>query len=167
MASPFPVYDRRQKNQQEKLGSAPSALELFRQRYWFVLLLVLGISVTGLYAQVQNGAIQGTVNDREGAIVPGSAVTLTQVSTNLVLHDLTNDVGAYSFPQLQPGEYSLAVEKAGFKKSTANVTLTVGQVARLDFSLQVGSETQTVTIEANNQLALDTQTSNLDYTVPE
>ena len=118
-----------------------------------------------LHAQVQNGAITGTVTDPNNAVVQQADVTLTQKATNLVLHGQTNNEGVYAFPLLLPGPYTVAVEKPGFRKTVATLTLTVGQTVRLDVTLRVGSETQTVVIEAQDATALDLQTSNLDYTV--
>lgn len=130
-----------------------------------VLLCLLALSTPSLQGQVQNGTIQGAVTDSAGALVPGASVTTRQIATNLVLHDQTNGAGLYTFPQLLPGEYTVSVEKQGFKKSVGNLTLTVGQVAHLDFALQVGTETQTIEVEASSSTTLNTQTSNLDYTV--
>jgi Carboxypeptidase regulatory-like domain len=130
-----------------------------------VLLSIFALSSPCLYAQVQNGTIEGTVTDTTGAIVPDASVTVRQLSTNLVLHAQTNEVGLYSVPQLLPNEYSVSVEKQGFKKSVTHLTLTVGQVAHVDFALEVGSKAETINVEANSSAALDTETSNLDYTV--
>lgn len=138
---------------------------LNRNNWLIVPLLVIMFWSPALWAQVQNGTIQGTATDTAGAVVQGATVTATQVATNLVLHSQTNESGIYTIPQLLPGEYRVAIEKAGFKKSVTALTITVGQVAQLDFSLEVGSETQTITIEAANNISLNTQTSNLDYTV--
>ena len=118
-----------------------------------------------LHAQVQNGTIMGTVTDAKASVIPSADVTLTQTETNLVLHAQTNNEGAYSVPQLLPGKYTVAVEKDGFQKTVVSLILTVGQMARVDAVLQVGSKTETVTIEADDSTTLDTQTSNLDYTV--
>lgn len=128
-------------------------------------LLLLGFALPTLHAQVQNGTIKGTATDSVGAVVANATITLTQTATNLVMHSQTNNVGVYGFFQLLPGPYSVTIEKPGFKKNAASLTLTVGQVAQLDFSLEIGSETQTVTVDAGNATALDTQTSNLDFTV--
>jgi hypothetical protein len=125
--------------------------------------LLCGAAVS--HAQVQNGTISGTVTDPKGSVVPDATVTLAQKATGLVLHGQTNGQGLYSFPQLQPGNYTVTVKRTGFQKATASLTLTVGQVAQLDMALAVGSETQTVTIQAEDAATLDAQTSNLDYTV--
>ncbi len=118
-----------------------------------------------VFAQVQNGTIAGTVTDPQGAVVPAANVTLTQAATGLMLHGQSNAQGLYSFPQLPPGEYKVEVNKQGFRKAVTILTLTVGQVAQVDIVLPVGSENETVTVEGENASALDTATSNLDYTV--
>jgi hypothetical protein len=132
-----------------------------------VLLCLLILSVPSLSGQVQNGTIQGIITDSAGALIPGANVTARQLATNLILHDQTNGAGLYTFPQLLPGEYAVSVEMQGFKKSVMNLTLTVGQVAHVDFALQVGTENQTIEVQADNSATLNTQTSNLDYTVQE
>lgn len=129
------------------------------------LLLALALGAPGLFAQVQNGTIQGVVTDPAGAVVEKADVTVRQVTTNFVLHDQTDEAGFYRLPQLLPGEYTVTADHSGFQKSTVSLTLTVGQVAQLDISLQVGSETQTIAVQADASVTLDTQTSNLDYTV--
>jgi hypothetical protein len=129
------------------------------------LLVLLAFGLAPLYAQVQNGTISGTVTDPKGALVPEAAVTVTQTSTGLVLHGQTNHDGLYTFPQLLPGDYNVTIEKSGFNKANTTLNLTVGQTAQVDVALTLGSETQTVNVEAENNAALDAQSSNLDYTV--
>ena len=118
-----------------------------------------------IWGQVQNGTVSGQVLDSAGAIVAGADVTLTSSATGLVLHNQTNDDGLYIFPQLTPGDYSVTVERAGFAKSTSTLTLTVGQTQNLNFHLAVGNSAETVTVSAGNAATLDSETSNLDYTV--
>lgn len=133
-----------------------------------VFLVFFSMAVTTppvLHAQVQNGSIEGTATDAKGAVIPGAAVTLTQTATNLVLHGQTNGEGIYSFQQLLPGAYTITIEKPGFQKTVTSIVLTVGQNARVDVTLPVGSNSETLTITANDASSLDTQTSNLDYTV--
>jgi len=145
--------------------SASQSGPLWFGRLAACVLLVLALAAPSVWAQVQNGTIQGGVTDSAGAVVPNAVVTVRQVTTNLVLHDQTDAAGLYRFPQLLPGEYTVTVEHAGFSKTVTPLTLTVGQVAQLDFALKVGSDTQTINVEANSAVTLDTQTSNLDYTV--
>jgi hypothetical protein len=129
------------------------------------LLLTLALGLPSAYGQVQNGTITGTVTDPKGALVTDAAVTVTQASTGLNLRGQTNRDGVYTFPQLLPGDYNVTVDKSGFSKANTALTLTVGQTAQVDIALTIGSETRTVNVEAESNAALDTQTSNLDYTV--
>lgn len=116
-------------------------------------------------AQVQNGSISGLVTDSTGAIIPDAAVTLTARATSLALHTQTNNDGLYTFTQLNPGNYTITVEHGGFQKATSLLTLTVGQKEDLNVKLQVGNSSQTVIVDAGNAATLDSETSNLDYTV--
>jgi hypothetical protein len=64
-------------------------------------------------------------------------VELTNVATNTRRVFSTNEAGLYNLPQLQPGTYNLKIETAGFKaQERAGITLQVGQVARIDFTLE-------------------------------
>ena len=140
--------------------AAKSVLGLF---VCFVALAVLSLPM--LYAQVQNGTISGTITDPGGAVVPDAAVTLTSKATGLVLQIQSSKAGFYSFPQLLPGDYIITVERKGFQKATSTLTLTVGQIVQLNIPLSVGSENETITVSAENAATLDSETSNLDYTV--
>ncbi|HEY4355615.1 MAG TPA: TonB-dependent receptor [Acidobacteriaceae bacterium] len=129
-----------------------------------LLLFLFGFGVTS-WAQVQNGTITGMVTDPTGAVVPDAAVTVVQSGTGLKIHGQTSKGGLYTFPQLIPGDYKITVEQKGFQRTTAAITLTVGQTAELNIPLSVGSESQTISVEAEGAATLDTETSNLDYTV--
>lgn len=128
----------------------------------FSVVLILPYSIT---AQVQNGTITGRVTDPTGAVVAAAAVTVTQTSTGLVLKGETNSDGQYAFAQLLPGQYGVAVERQGFKRAGTSLTLTVGQTVQIDISLPVGNQSETVNVEGESSAQMDTQTSNLDYTV--
>ena len=143
----------------------PGWISRFQAISFLFILAIAYLAPHVLVCQVQNGTITGTVADPTGSVVQGANVTLTQKSTSLTFHGQTNNSGVYSFPQLLPGTYTVMVEKPGFQKSVGTLTLTVGQVAQVDLILAVGKESETVTIEAENMTTLDTQTSNLDYTV--
>ncbi len=86
------------------------------------------------------GSIGGETRDSTGAIVAGAAVTAVNVGTNATRTVVTNDAGAYAFPSLPPGTYTVKVEKAGFKTVVRNqIELQVQLAARVDFELQVGT----------------------------
>jgi hypothetical protein len=128
------------------------------QRSVFALLFALWFSSAAL-AQQETATITGEVKDAAGAVVPGASVTITKVETGVSLKSETNDQGLYTVPALKPGAYSVAVEKAGFKKFVrSGLTLQVAQVVRIDVDLQVGEVTNTVEITQAAAL-LETETS--------
>jgi len=100
-----------------------------------------------LLSQAVNGTLLGTVTDATGAAVPGAKVTISQTSTGSVHVSTTNESGNYTFPDLQPGTYSVAAEAAGFKKLTRqNIDLLSNTSTRVDLTLETGSVTETVTV---------------------
>src|ERR687888_325782 len=104
----------------------------------FLGLVVLAALTARTPAQTQ-GEITGVITDSSGAVVPDAAVTVTNVATGAVRRVVSNEAGVYNFPALQPGVYTVRVEKAGFKAVThPEVRLEIQQVARLDFTLEVG-----------------------------
>src|SRR5689334_20817045 len=68
-------------------------------------------------AQEARGTIVGQILDGAGAVVPGAAVTATNVATNARMETLTNGAGQYIFPFLIPGVYNLSAAAKGFKTS--------------------------------------------------
>ena len=78
-------------------------------------------------AQTGAGSITGTVRDPEQKVVPGARVTITETETGVSLTKQTSEVGVFYFGGLPRGPYTLTVEKEGFKKWVASVTLEVGQ----------------------------------------
>ncbi|HUO24344.1 MAG TPA: carboxypeptidase regulatory-like domain-containing protein [Candidatus Aquilonibacter sp.] len=110
-------------------------------------LILLG---TGL-GQVTSGAIFGRVKDTSGAFVPGASVTVESPSTGEVRTINTNSTGDFVVPNLLPGTYTISVAAPGFKKLAARgVVLTAAsKLDAGDFVLQVGTETESVTVTAN------------------
>jgi hypothetical protein len=101
----------------------------------------------GLYAQVDTGAIQGTVKDPSGAVIPGAKLTLTNEGTNLTLSTTTDASGNYIFTPVRIGSYKISAEFQGFQTSTrSHVVVQVQQQVVANFSLQPGQVTQTVEV---------------------
>jgi len=123
---------------------------------WLALLAVSPAS-----AQVDRGAIVGTVTDQTGALVPGVQVLVTNLSTNQAATVTTDDQGNYAAALLRIGTYSVQAEKAGFQKILqASVDVAVNQTARVDLTLKVGSAGQTVEVFGAAPL-LQTEASSL------
>jgi outer membrane receptor protein involved in Fe transport len=117
------------------------------------------------WAQRSSAAINGTVRDSTGAVVPQATVTLTNTQTNVTKTATTNDTGEYVILEILPGTYVLNASKEGFQTVTqSGLTLQVNQTTTFDFTLQVGSTTQTVTVEAAAG-AIETSTAELGSVV--
>ncbi len=135
----------------------------------FALLVCFGamlLCVSLVQAQTSGtGAISGTVTDPSGGAISGATVTATSLDTNQVRTATTGSSGEFKFSLLPPGNYSLKFGAAGFKTSAvASVTVNVTETSTANQSLEVGSVTQTVTVESTVE-TLQTESSTLGTTV--
>lgn len=115
-------------------------------RRLFFLLTFLLLTTSAAFAQVDRATLSGTVRDSSGAPLPGAAVTVTNVATNVSSEQRTGDAGAFLIVNLIPGRYQVSVELASFKRSVQTVTLEVAQRASVDVTLEVGTVTEAVTV---------------------
>jgi len=112
-----------------------------------VLILLVGIIPVLSWAQNSAGRIIGNVSDPAGASVPGAAVTVTNVATQVSQHVVTDESGHYQVPLLPIGAYNVTIEKDGFQKQVFdNQTLEINQSLRVDAKLAIGLRTETVEI---------------------
>ncbi len=126
----------------------------------FVTLLLAGI---GLFAQSDTASLSGTVIDPSGAAVAGARITLQNLSTGSRRMVATGIEGTYHFSLLVPGSYEIQIEALGFKQYRDDrLVLRVAQAARLNATLEIGSPTESVTVEnvvsvlATDSVAQDT-----------
>jgi hypothetical protein len=136
------------------------------RRLKFSLLLVVGLVIVmaGGRMQGQNnyGAIVGAVTDSTGADLPGATVTLKSAATNQTQTATAGSGGTYNFLNLNPGTYTATFTHDGFESVTkSEIDVTIGGNTRVDAALPVGNVTQTVTVSANSQVALQTDTASL------
>ena len=97
----------------------------------------------------QNSGIQGVITDSTGGVIPAADVTVTNVATGVEYEAQSNETGLYSVPFLSPGTYSLTAQTEGFAPSTReNLKLDVQQIARVDFTLSVGTVAEVVEVSA-------------------
>lgn len=100
-----------------------------------------------LHAQLSRATLTGTVKDTTGAAIPGASVTLKDIATGAVVTRTTDADGNYTITDQEVGHYSLTVSLARFKTVTIpNIELQVGENARIDPVMEVGSVTEEVTI---------------------
>jgi hypothetical protein len=131
-----------------------------------IVLVILGC-VTSNSAQVASGSIVGAVRDASGAVLVGATVTIRNTETGIVRVVKSNSQGEYVVTLLQPGTYTVTVEREGFKKAVQPAfKLDVNQTTRLDITLAVGSVSQSVEVSAAEPL-VESQTSSLGQVVEE
>src|SRR5436305_4542051 len=100
-------------------------------------------------AQLLQGTIDGNVTDSSGAAVAGAKVIATDQATGFVRDTVTSSTGAYTFPILPPGTYTITISSSGFQTYTrTGVEVTVQTVTRVDVSLSVGAVSENVTVSA-------------------
>ena len=111
-------------------------------------------------AQGTTADIVGIVVDSSGSVLPGATATATNRATRAVHTAVTDESGTYGLLLLPVGTYTVTVELQGFKKSTTEVTLAVGDRFLFDSRLEVGGVEESVNVVAESPL-LQTQTSTL------
>ena len=108
------------------------------------------IQFTGivLYAQetINNASIAGRVTDPAGGVIQDAQVTARQLDTNAATTATTDREGRYRFPYLRLGAYDVTVQRPGFARVTARVTLTVGAALQLPIQLPLAETTTDVTV---------------------
>lgn len=131
------------------------------------LAFVLSVALlASAQSQITTGTIQGTVEDANGAVVPGANVEIKNVETNISRSLSTDEQGRFVAPQLTPGKYSVTVSKQGFATAEdPNVILTVGQTATLLFPLKVSAVDERVTVTATT--TVDTAKTEVSTTLNE
>jgi outer membrane receptor protein involved in Fe transport len=124
----------------------------------FVCMCFLGMGTT--HAQVTTADIVGNVTDSTGAVVTSASVTATNTSTGEVKTATVSGSGTFQFSLLQVGSYKVTIEAPGFKVYATQLTLAVGDRARIDAALALGESTQTINVETITP-ALQSDTSTI------
>ena len=113
----------------------------------------------------QTGQITGLITDPSSTAVPGATVTITNVATGIRHQVVTNEQGYYTVLFLNPGDYQIRVQKAGFKAvEQPPIKLDVAQIARVDLSLPLGEVAESITVSAEAPL-LSTESGSIGQVV--
>ncbi|HEY1498876.1 MAG TPA: TonB-dependent receptor [Acidobacteriaceae bacterium] len=122
--------------------------------------VLLAAAAQHALAQATTGSISGAVHDASNAAVANATVTVTDTLHGSQIRTITTDSsGVYSAPQLAPGVYSMTAQAKGFKNATVEaVHLNVGDTLAINFTLPVGSSTETVKVTASD-IQVDTQSA--------
>lgn len=133
-------------------------MKLFRAVLLLAAAALLVLSAAPLMAQSSTtGGLTGTVTDPSGAVISGATVTITNLGTGQVRNVTTDANGSYKFNQLQPGNYSVTFAASGFQTlEVPSITINITETSVVNRGLQVGAQTQQVTVESTAQ-AIQTQ----------
>jgi hypothetical protein len=133
-------------------------------RNFLCLVLLLSFSA---FAAEPTGTIVGTVTDPSGGAIVGARVMITNTATGLVRETSSATDGGYVFPLLPVGTYNVSVETAGFRRfEQRGITVKADSSSSVPISLQIGSITDTVTVEANAEM-VETRSGTLSQTINE
>ncbi|HEV7220810.1 MAG TPA: TonB-dependent receptor [Terriglobales bacterium] len=120
-----------------------------RSAMYLLIGLVLLLLACSSLAFGQEATIVGTVTDPSGAVIVGAKITATNTATGVVRTTATNESGQYAMPEVNIGHYDVKAESSGLKVAEQkNIVLQVDDRARVDFQMQVGAATESVTVEA-------------------
>lgn len=122
-----------------------------------VLFLLVGVPA---FAQMETATLSGVIQDPKGRVVPDVEVSATRIETGTSETTRTNGAGIYFFTGLMPGHYHLMVRKPGFKEiAIKDFELYVQDKLEQNFSLEIGSVSETVTVTAGTPLVNTTDAS--------
>ena len=117
------------------------------KRLSFCVSLFLFISAA--FAQSDRGTITGTISDPAGAVIASAAIEARNVSTGATYQTVSSGTVNYTIPQLPAGNYDVTVIVPGFKKYVRQgLQVEVAGTARIDVGLEVGANTESITVEA-------------------
>ena len=137
---------------------------LYRFLTLIAVLTLVGIGT--LHGQTAvTGGIEGNVTDPSGAAISGATVEATNTGDSVTKQDVTNNDGAYRFPSLIPGTYTVTVKKVGFSLFVRDATwIDAGIIVRIDAKLPVGSANSKVEVTGEAPL-LQTDSAEVNETI--
>jgi Carboxypeptidase regulatory-like domain len=124
-----------------------------------VCLIILLLASALAFGQAITASLQGRVADTSGAVVPSATVTVTNTETGFSRTATSDDGGQYKLASLPVGNYKITAQASSFQSQTRVLTLAVGDLATLDFSLAPGTVEQDVTVTSEAPLVEPTRTS--------
>ncbi len=108
-------------------------------RCGMILLCLVLLTGTRLFAQTNTTALTGVVSDATGALLPGATIVLSSAASGNTLSTVSKEQGEFSFTQVAPGTYQVKVSAPGFSEDVEQVELLVSTPLKLSFKLTVGS----------------------------
>ena len=123
------------------------------------------LSTQTLESQSTFGNVLGSVQDASGAIIPGATVTLVNTGTTAQRVVTSDQAGSFVLSNIDVGKYSLTIMAPGFEKyNLPEIIITARESRHIEARLQLGAESQTVTVSAQAENVITTEVSNLAET---
>jgi Carboxypeptidase regulatory-like domain len=135
-------------------------------RRWTSLIALTTVLIAGVLLDARSmfgqstsaGAVVGTATDPQGAVIPGTTITLIDLTVNSKRTAVTNDEGEYVFVNVPPGTYSISATRAGFSVTKIEgLVVSVGTQTTANFRMMLGTNQTIVEVQASNA---DLQTMN-------
>lgn len=138
-------------------------MRFFQPNRVAVLIAILAlVSPMALHAQtIVTGAVGGAVTDPTGAAVADAVVALKNAATGEEVDQKTSSTGAYLFPLLKPGSYTVGASHTGFKLTVLPVLVQLGQTTTANIQLVIGSASATVEVTAEVAPLIQTEDANI------
>ena len=118
-------------------------------------LVAIGVLIAGVEgaAQIATATLAGVVRDQTGGALPGATLTVRSAATDVVRTTTADAEGRYRVTALEPGEYEVLAELAGFRPvMRTGVVLTVGGTTEADIAMSLGAVAEIVTVTAEAPL---------------
>jgi hypothetical protein len=129
-------------------------------------LVTVLLSTVPAFSQLTTGTLRGAVTDSNGGVIQGATVKVKNEATGGESTVVTNSEGLYSVSSLNPGTYTITVEKQGFKRAvTTGVGIKVATITPGDIVLEAGNVAETVTVTANTEEVLQTESAQVSGSI--
>ncbi|HVT43600.1 MAG TPA: TonB-dependent receptor [Thermoanaerobaculia bacterium] len=134
-----------------------------KQNRFIIFTLCLVLCASMAFAQGTTSTLTGTVTS-EGRGLPGVSVTIASPAMQGTRTTVTADNGAYTFPGIPPGSYTVTFELEGMQRVTKSVNVRLAQVERVDASMALGAIAEAITVTAAAPTVLETTTISRNFT---
>jgi hypothetical protein len=139
-------------------------------RFILITIMITAALVFGgqsVFAQLRIvGAVSGTVQDQNGAVIPNTKVVLKDTKTGITKETISSDRGTFLFPDLASGLYEVTVSAAGFQTSiVSDISVSTSQTTDVRITLQVGATSETITVVAGVSQGLETSSQLVSSTI--
>ncbi len=152
------IYNRLRENGLERSG--------YRIAFRMTILATLLAATPLIQAQETQGAVNITVTDPSGAVVPDAKLELRDLGTNETRTGSSRDGGTYRFSELNNGSYALTVSKEGFQNEVVSpISVQVARATDVPVTLRIGSTTETVEVSGEKATVLEESSNMIGTTI--